>query len=315
MPRIAITDYFDEPSQEEKNILGDLVGVGPDEDTEVLMVWHKPINEEYCSKLPKLKGVQRYGVGYDNLDIPFLQSKGILACNNPDYGTDEVSDTALAMIMNIARGVSLYDTKARGFYHNWQENVNPALRRNNEVTLGVIGAGRIGGSVLLKARALRFKTLFFDPYKERGHEKMLGAHRVDSLEELLEQSDIVSLHCPLNTETKGMVNVSFLQKMKPSAALVNTARGGLVENTDLLYDALQSEKLAHCALDVLVNEPPQDEKLIEAWRKQEDWLKGRLTINPHTSYYSQEAFFEIRTNAARNALRMYRGETPMNRLY
>lgn len=314
MSKIAITDYFDQPL-EELAILGDLVGTEVGPDTEVLLVWHAHIDEEYVKQTPNLRGVQRYGVGYDTLDIPFLQSKGILACNNPDYGTDEVSDTALAMIMNIARGVSLYDAKARAFYHNWQENVNPALRRNNEVTLGVVGAGRIGGSVLLKARALRFKTLFFDPYKERGHEKMLGAQRVDSLEELLEQSDIVSLHCPLNTETKGLVNASFLQKMKPGAALVNTARGGLVENTDLLYDALQTEKLAHCALDVLVNEPPQDEKLIQAWRKQEDWLKGRLTINPHTSYYSQEAFFEIRTNAAKNALRMYRGETPMNRLW
>ena len=314
MSKIAITDYFEQPL-EEFAILGDLVGTKVGADTEVLLVWHAHINEEYVKQTPNLRGVQRYGVGYDTLDIAFLKSKGILACNNPDYGTDEVSDTALAMIMNIARGVSLYDAKARAFYHNWQENVNPALRRNNELILGVVGAGRIGGSVLLKARALRFKTLFFDPYKERGHEKMLGAQRVDSLEELLEQSDIVSLHCPLNTETKGLVNASFLQKMKPGAALVNTARGGLVECTDLLYDALQSEKLAHCALDVLVNEPPQDEKLIQAWRKQEDWLKGRLTINPHTSYYSQEAFFEIRTNAAKNALRMYRGETPMNRLW
>lgn len=314
MSVIAITDYFSKP-EEELAILGDLVGTEVGEDTEVLLVWHAHIDEAFIRQTPKLRGVQRYGVGYDTLDIACLKAKGIVACNNPDYGTDEVSDTAMAMIMNIARGVSLYDARARGYFHNWQENVNPALRRNSDVTVGVIGAGRIGGSVLLKSRAMRFQTVFYDPYKERGHEKMLGARRVDSLEELLAQSDIVSLHCPLGEETKGLVNQWFLNKMKAGASLVNTARGGLVESTDLLYDALQSGHLSHCALDVLVNEPPKDEKLITAWRQQEEWLQGRLTINPHTSYYSQQAYFEIRTNAAKNALRMYQGESPMNRLW
>ena len=119
MSKIAITDYYSFP-QEEKEVLGDLVGTEVSEDTEVLIVWHTYVNEEYVSKLPKLRGVQRYGVGYDTLDVPFLKSKGIVACNNPDYGTDEVADTAVAMIMNIARGVSKYNHDAKKLFDSWQ---------------------------------------------------------------------------------------------------------------------------------------------------------------------------------------------------
>ena len=313
MSKIAITDYFDRPV-EELEILGDLVGTEVGDDTEVLLVWHAHIDEDYLKKTPNLRAVQRYGVGYDSLDLACLKARGILACNNPDYGTDEVSDTAIAMIMNIARGVSLYDADARKYHSDWQEHVNPSLRRISETVMGVVGAGRIGGSVLLKARALRFQTVFYDPYKERGHEKMLGAKRVETLEALLALADIVSIHCPLNAETKGMVNEGFLNAMKTGASFVNTARGGIVAHTDLLYNALKERKLNHCALDVLVNEPPCDELLVNAWRENEDFLRGRLLINPHTSYYSQEAYKEIRTNAARNALRLYRSETPYNRL-
>jgi D-3-phosphoglycerate dehydrogenase len=311
MSKIAITDYFLN-AEEEAKVLGKLVGTEVGEDTEVLLVWHEHIDEEFVKKCPNLRAVQRYGVGYDTLDIDYLKKKGIIACNNPDYGIDEVSDTAIAMIMNIVRGILLYDATAKSFTDTWQENVNPLLRRNSETMLGVIGAGRIGGSVLLKARALRFKTVFFDPYKERGYEKMLGAQRVESIEELLSLSDIVSLHCPLNKTTRGLVDKIFLDSMKEGASLVNTARGGLLSETDSIYEALKSGKLAQCALDVLINEPPKEEKLIAAWRNQEDFLKGRLLINPHTSYYSQESYKEIRTNAAKNALRLYRREVPYN---
>ena len=130
MSKIAITDYFSK-AVEEAEVLGELVGTEVGEDTEVLLVWHEHINEDYVKKCPNLRAVQRYGVGYDTLDIEYLKSKGIVACNNPDYGTDEVSDTAIAMIMNIARGILLYDASAKGFTDTWQENVNPSLRRNS----------------------------------------------------------------------------------------------------------------------------------------------------------------------------------------
>lgn len=303
MPKIAITDYFTEDSVE-REILGDLVGIGPSPDTEVLLVWHEHINEQYVSQFPKIKAVQRYGVGYDTLDIPFLLSQGIRCCNNPDYGTDEVADTAVAMIMNIARGISQYNHLSKGYFKDWQENINPVIKRNSETTIGVVGAGRIGGSVVLKCNALKFKTLFYDPFKERGHEKMLGTKRVDSLEELLALSDIVTLHAPLSAKTKGMVDEHFIENMKRGASIVNTARGGLVKNLDILLEGLLTGHLNQVALDVLIHEPPKAEPLIDAWRDNHPDITGRLIINPHTSYYSQESYLELRRNAAKNALRL-----------
>lgn len=315
MSIIAITDYFTEPGAEEVSVLGELIGMEVNEDTEVLMVWHAQINEEYCRNLPKLRGVQRYGVGYDNLDLKYLQSRNIICCNNPDYGTDEVSDTAVTMIMNIARGVSIYNFAAKNFIEGWQENVLPALRRVSQLTVGVIGAGRIGGSVILKCNALKFKTVFYDPYKERGYEKMLGARRVDDLESLLAEADIVSIHTPLTIETRGMVDELFIEKMKNGASLVNTARGNIVKDLDLLLKALESGRIANVALDVLPEEPPKENALVNAWCNVTHPLQGRIIINPHTSYYSQEAFKELRLNAAKNALRVYANKEPFNKLF
>lgn len=312
MSIIAITDYFDEPI-EEKEILGDLVGTVTGNDTVVLLVWHEYINEEYIKNLPSLRGIQRYGVGYDNIDLKLLKKKGIIACNNPDYGTDEVSDTAVTMILNIARGVSLYNHNSKKLVQTWQENIIPTIKRNSEIIVGVVGAGRIGGSVILKCNSLKFKTVFYDKYKERGHEKLLSSRRVDSLSELLTVSDIISLHVPLNEETMYMVNEDFLSKMKHGASLVNTARGKLLKDLDLLYEAMKLDKIHQLALDVLPNEPPSSNiRLIKEWRDSAEWLNGRLTINPHTSYYSQQALREMRIKAAENALKIYNRQKPFN---
>ncbi len=313
MSKIAITDFITNPDIE-KELLGDLLSDKVSRETEVLLVWHEKIDEEYIRKLPLLRAVQRYGSGFDTLDLAALRSHGIIACNNPDYGVDEVSDTTLAMIINIARGITLYNESAKKYFLNWQENYNTLKKRNSSTTVAVIGAGRIGGSVILRCNALKFNVIFYDKYKERGYEKLLSAKRADSLEEALADADIVSLHVPLNEETKGMVNRSFLDAMKPGSSLVNTARGGLFDDPDLVYDALRSGIIYQFATDVLPQEPPGKDKLTEAWRKSEVWLNGRLIITPHTAWYSQEAACEMRVSAAKNALRLFRGEQPHNRI-
>jgi len=311
MSIVAITDYFDKP-EDEFEILGELVGNNVGIDTKVLLVWHEKIDKEYLKATPNLIGVQRYGVGYDNIDLAYLKSKGIILCNNPDYGTDEVADTAVSMILSIARGVYNYNFKAKKYYSSWQENVQKAIKRNNQTTIGIIGAGRIGGNVLMKCNALKFNTVFYDPYKERGYEKLINGKRLESMKELLEIADIVSIHTPLNQETKGIIDAQFIRRMKDGASIVNTARGGLFDDLDDLYNALYNNRLYSLAIDVLEIEPPVSCKLIDAWRDVNNDLQGRLIINPHTSYYSQSSIKEMRTNAARNALRMYRNETPYN---
>ena len=150
----------------------------------------------------------------------------------------------------------------------------------------------------LKAKSLLFDTYFYDPYVVRGYEKMIGATRFESLEELLNKCDIVSINCPLSLETFGLVDEEFIGKMKVGSSLVNTARGGIIKNIDVLYPALKSGKLSNVALDVIPHEPPLDSKLLSAWRSREEWLDGRFMLNPHTAYYSDKAYFEMRKKSA-----------------
>lgn len=311
--KVYITDKVINPDIE-LDILGDELSKELHEDIEVLLVWHHKITNEFIDKLPKLKALVRYGVGYDVFqDLEYIKQKGIYASNTPDYGTDEVSDTAIAMIMNIARGISRYNYQAKDYKDgSWQANTLRNIKRTSDYKLGVIGAGRIGGSVLLKANALRFQTSFYDPYLSAGTEKMLGAKRFESLDELLKTSDIISINCPLNEETNAMIDEEFISKMKKGASIVNTARGAIVKDLDILYDALKSGYLNCVNLDVLPSEPPISGKLIDAWKAREEWLDGRFIINPHSAYYSDKAQFEMRQKAALNAKRVLEGKKPIN---
>lgn len=313
MSIVAITDYIENPDIE-IGVLGNYLSDKLSSDTKYIMVWHQKIDKSFVDNLPNLKGVVRYGVGYDQIDIQYCRNRNIVVCNTPDYGTDEVSDTALAMIMNISRGISRYDSFSRTYSDTWQENTIKSIKRNSDIKLGVIGAGRIGSSVILKANALKFQTLFYDPYVVRGHEKMLNSIRLESLKELLKECDIISIHCPLNSETKAMVDEEFISMMKDGASLVNTARGEIISNIDIFYKALEENKLSNVSLDVLPEEPPKNSLLINEWRSRTSWLDGRFIVNPHTAYYSDKSFKEMRYKAASNILRMIEGKIPFNRV-
>jgi len=311
MSKVYITDYI-EIADIEKDVLGSSLSSDLNENIEVLLVWHEHIDENYINKLPNLKAIIRYGVGYDAIDLEYAKSKGIFVANTPDYGTEEVSDTAIAMIMNIARGISRYDFQCRKYTISWQENTISTIKRNSDYKLGVIGVGRIGGSVILKANALRFQTYFYDPYVSMGHEKMLNAQRCETLNDLLRECDIISVNCPLTNETFAMVDEKFIQEMKDGASFVNTARGGIIKDIDIFYEPLKSEKLFNVSLDVIPYEPPKKSKLIKAWKDREEWLGGRFILNPHTAYYSNKAYFEMRQKAALNAKRVLNGLKPYN---
>lgn len=307
--RIAVSDRITNPDIEEK-ILGEKIGLKPTEDTQVLLVWHEVVNKAYIDSLPNLKYIIRYGVGYDKVDVSYAASKGIFVSNTPDYCTDEVSDTAIAFIMASARGICRYNHEAKLYESGWQENVIKEVKRTSEIKLGIIGAGRIGQSTILKAKAMKFNISFFDPYVTIGTEKVLNVRRHQSLQALLEESDIVSLHVPLTEETKGMVNADFLTQMKNSSSLINTARGGVVKELDLFIEPLKTGKLSTVFLDVLPKEPDFDSQLFQAWRNQEQWINGRVVINPHAAFYSQEAGIEMREKVAMNALKYLNDQKP-----
>jgi D-3-phosphoglycerate dehydrogenase len=308
---VYITDYVLNPDIEEV-ILPGLINQCK-ETAEVLLVWHQKIDSNYLDQFPKLKGIVRYGVGFDTIDLDAVNSRGVIFCNTPDYGTDEVSDTAIGMLMCLTRGIARYDSYCRAYKDDtWQENTITGLRRSDQLTVGVIGAGRIGGSIIRKAKVIGFDVLFFDPYKDRGYEKMLDVGRLDTLNELIETSDIISINTPLTDETRGLVDKSFISKMKHGSSLINTARGEIIVDVDDFIEPIKSGKISGLALDVLPKEPPENKGLISAWKNRERWLDGRVIINPHTSYYTQESYKEMRRKAALNAKRIIKGDKPFN---
>jgi C-terminal binding protein len=311
MAKVFVTDYIDDLAIEKK-ILGHNVSFEGTKETEVLLVWHEKIDKAYLDKFPNLKGVVRYGVGFDTINLEDIRDRGLFFCNTPDYGTDEVSDTALAMMLMLLRGVSEYDKFARNLYDSWQENTIARLRRLSELRLGVIGAGRIGTALMRKVKAIGMKIVFFDPYKDSGYEKAIGVERTYNLNELLATSDVVSIHTPLNEETRDFVDESFINNMKQNSILINTCRGEVVKDLDLIYDSLLVGKISGVALDVLSDEPPIQSKLIKAWRDLDNDLSHKILINPHTSYYSIESYYDMRSKAAENAKRILDNVRPIN---
>lgn len=302
--KIVITDRIKNPDIEE-NILNQKISLTPSIETECLLVWHEVVDKAYIDSLPNLKLIQRYGVGYDKIDIEYAKSKGIIVCNNPDYCTEEVSDTALAMMLAASRGVFKYNVQAKNYHKGWQENTLKNLKRIHHSTVGFIGAGRIGYRTMALAKAIGYNIIFFDPYQTPGMEKIINAKRVHSLKELLNESDIVSIHTPLTSETKGMINEEFINQMKDGSILINTARGTILEDLDLLIPPIKTGKLFTVCLDVLPEEPPKNSQLFNAWKNGESWAVESLIINPHSSYYSQESSIEMREKVAQNIKKFY----------
>jgi D-3-phosphoglycerate dehydrogenase len=256
-------------------------------DLDALIVWHVRIDDYIAENLKNCKLVVRHGVGYDKVDVPSLTKRQIPFCNNPDYGTEEVADSACAMIMALQRKIFEYNSKAKDITSGWQAHTLPPIMRTQKTTLGIIGTGRIGTAVINRMKAFRFADIIgYDPYKSAGYEKSIGFTRVHSLEELLQKSNIISLHCPLNDETKGMIDEHFISQMPDNSYLINNARGGLIKDMDIIENALKTNKLAGVGLDVLPQEPPEDTGLIAEWKNDAEWLKGRVIINNHTAFFS-----------------------------
>ena len=268
-------------------------------DLDALLVWHARVTPEVVDRLDRCRVVVRYGVGFDMIDLDSLERRGIPFCNTPDYGTEEVADTACSMMLSLQRKLTEYDRAARGFVKGWQENTRSPLRRLSSQAVGVVGVGRIGTAVMIRMRSFGVRLIGFDPFQPSGHEKAVGYYRVRNLEELLETSDLVSIHCPLTSQTKGMLDSAAIARMRRGSVLVNTARGEIIRDLDCIHSALETDHLSAVGLDVLPDEPPDfGHPLICAWRADEPWIRGRLIINPHSAYFSDDAWYEMRFKAA-----------------
>ncbi|MFL1462949.1 C-terminal binding protein [Roseococcus sp. DSY-14] len=266
------------------------------DEADALMTLRMAVPKEALDRFPKLRLVVRMGVGYDKVDRAECARRGILVCNTPDYGTQEVADTAITLALSLRRGLTLYHDGMRASPPiPWGVQPSRIVRRFEAQTFGILGLGRIGTAAALRAKALGFRVAFFDPYLPNGADRALGIGRMDSLEALLRASDVLSIHCPLTRATRGLVGAAELALLPQDAVVVNTARGPILD-LDALEAALRENRIAGAGLDVLPVEPPvqPEPALLAAYRAGEDWLRGRLVILPHIAFHSPEAWDDIR---------------------
>jgi D-3-phosphoglycerate dehydrogenase / 2-oxoglutarate reductase len=265
-------------------------------DADVLINQYVPITGEVLDALPRCRLVVRYGVGVDNVDVEAAAARGVWVANVPDYGRDEVADHTLALALAVLRGVVVLDRSVRE--GSWDLEAARPLRRLSTLTYGVVGCGAIGTAVAGRAAGLGMRVLGYDMPQVRSAPPI---ERVP-LEELLSSSDVVSLHAALTPDTHHVIGAAALERMRPSAFLVNTARGGLVDAAALLA-ALDAGELAGAALDVLEGEPPDE----LGWRLARH---PKVVMTPHAAWYSEEAFHTLKTEVAREALRVLEGGQP-----
>lgn len=263
-----------------------------------------------------LRGLVTASVGYDHIDLAAARDEGVTVCNVPDYGTDEVADHTLALLLWCLRHLRAAQPPApQGEQTSrlaawWALPHYAGVARLRGRTLALLGFGRIGQAVARRAQPFGLDVRWYDPAVPRGQDKTTGTTRVESVHDLLVGADALSIHCLLNTQTAGLIGAAELALLSRQAVVVNTARGPIVDEAALLA-ALHAGHLAAAALDVLIQEPPTDSLLARAY------LRGAvptLLITPHMAWYSQESGAELRGKAAAEAGRLLRGEPPWNGL-
>jgi phosphoglycerate dehydrogenase-like enzyme len=249
-----------------------------------------PLTAKGITRLQNCSAIIRNGVGFDSVDVAAARERGIAVCNVPDYGTEEVADHAIALAMALCRQIMPLDAEAKQL--GWNIRVTSKLRRLSTLTFGIVGLGRIGTATALRAKALGFRVIFHDPYLANGADKAVGITRVRMLDELLAQADVLSLHCPLNEETRHLIDERELSLLKPGAFVVNTARGGVIKKTAILA-ALRENRIAGAGLDVIEDEP---------LRTADEAATPNLIATCHAAFCSVESKIEMRSTSARIAL-------------
>jgi phosphoglycerate dehydrogenase-like enzyme len=297
----------------ESNSLADL----SDDDcaaAEGLMILRFKVNADDLKRFPRLRAICRMGVGYDNLDREAAAERQIMILNVPDYGTTEVADHAMALVLSLRRGLLLHhETQRASPPAVWRYVDDPLVRRSSVQTFGIVGMGRIATAVALRAKAFGFRVVFYDPHLPNGVELGLGVQRAATLQDLLSQTDTLSVHTPLTRETRGLLGLKELSLLPKGAVVVNTARGPIID-IDALATLLKGGHLAGVGLDVVPVEPPVEPvpELLRAYRAREPWTLGRLIITPHSAFYTPQAWDDIRSKSAETMRAALLGPRPQN---
>jgi D-3-phosphoglycerate dehydrogenase / 2-oxoglutarate reductase len=271
-------------------------------DADALIVQYAPITRRVIENLKRCKVIVRYGIGVDNIDVAEATSRGIYVANVPDYSIDEVSNHAIALLLACARKLTvLADDVQEG---NWRYKIAEPLYRVQGRTLGLMGFGRIPQQVAKKMKAFGVEIIAYDPFVSYDEALKIGVKLVD-LETLLTNSDYLSVHCPLNDATRYLINRSAFKKMKSNMIFINTSRGEIVCEKDLIW-ALENGEIAQAGIDVCQQEPiPHSSPLLKM---------SNVIITPHIAWYSVEAVQSLQQMVAEEVARVLTGEKPKNPL-
>ena len=309
--KILITDYAWatlEPEREVLSAIGaelivaktgkeiEFLKYAPDVDG-ILTNWAK-VTTDVVKAAEKCRVIGRYGIGLDNIDVATATSLGMVVFNVPTYCLEEVSDHAMALVLAMARKIPRLNNEVKN--RSWDRNIGPQMYRIRGQKLGIVGFGKIGKLIVPKAKGFGMEILAYSPSLTDKVAKTYGVKNVD-FEELLTEADFITIHCPLVPETNNLIDADALSKMKSTAYLINTARGGIV-NHDALFQALQENWIAGAGLDVLPEEPPADNfSLLDL---------DNVIITPHAAFWSEESINDLQISAAKGVLNVLTGNIP-----
>jgi D-3-phosphoglycerate dehydrogenase / 2-oxoglutarate reductase len=270
-------------------------------DTDGLIVSSSPITREVMSALKNLKVVIRTGVGYDVIDVPAATELGVVVVNIPDLWIREVANHALALLLAWNRKLITLNNEVKSGV--WQSRVpGPVTGSLHGETVGIVGLGNIGSAFAKRVAALETHVIACDPYVDDARFTALGVERV-SLDALATRADYISVHTLLNAETRHLINETFLRRMKPTACLINTSRGPVVDEQALVR-ALQEKWIAGAALDVRESEPPATDSPLARM--------DNVILTPHAAYFSSPAVARVPQRCGEEAARVLTGQRPLH---
>lgn len=263
----------------------------------ILLNQYVKMDKKIFEALPTVKCVIRYGVGYDNINLNDARAYDVQACNIPDYGTREVADQALAHMMNLVRKISFTNTLIR--QGTWDYRKSIPIFRMSDAVVGICGVGRIGTAFAQRVRPLCKRIIAYDSDYGKAGRSFPDFVDFVSFDELLSQSDVLSVHCPRSDETYHLFSKDSFAKMKSTSYFINVSRGGIVKE-NALFDALKGKQIAGAALDVVEHEPlAPDSPLLTL---------SNFSISPHSAWYSEQSALDLKTKAAEEAVRFIKGE-------
>ena len=273
-------------------------------DADAVLVTYAKITGDMIRQMSRCRIISRFGIGVDNVDLEAATAAGIVVTKVPDYCIDEVSDHTMALLLSAVRKIPFSNRQVHG--GEWRMPAVVPIHRLRDRVLGLVGFGRIPQLVAPKARAFGLRVVAYDPFVPDDVFENADVAKVD-FPSLLRISDYVSIHSPLVPETRGLFNADAFRQMKPTAYLVNTARGPIIDEAALAA-ALDAKQIAGAALDVMTQEPPVGSPLVG---------RDDVLITPHTSFYSEESLIELQTKAAQEVVRVLTGQpvrSPVNQV-